>query len=200
MVKDRSAVPVGLSATPPVPLPRMLVAAIPLNLLAGLVAATAVAAGGQGPALIAVAAGTGAAIVISLLTMRMIRRMRLVEERRRHVRFQHTMPALVDGQPARVMDLSLSGANLIAEMTEPPSVGSEVELTMELATGPTNLRATVRRALERGYFARMGLEFAAGQREEIIKLGMALLHSDVAAAAASEDREPPADGALARVA
>lgn len=200
MGKLSLTVPRGPSATPAVPLPRMLVAAIPIHLLAGLVACTAIMAGSPKPAILAIVAGTSAAIVISLLIMRMIRRMRLVEERRRHVRFQHTLPAMVDGQPARVTDLSLGGASLIAELTEPPSVGSEVELTMDLATGPTQLRATVRRALERGYFARMGIEFAAGQREEIIKLGMALLHSDVAADAASEQHAADDDGAYARVA
>jgi hypothetical protein len=200
MGRHGAAVPEGPSAQPAVPVPRILVAAIPINLLAGLAGAAAVAAGAPGHALAAIAAGTGAAIVVSLLTIRMIRRMRLVEERRRHVRFQRNLPASLSGYPARVTDLSLGGASLIAEMTEPPSLGSEVELTMELATGPTRLRATVRRALERGYFARMGVEFAAGQRDEIIKLGMALLHSDVAADAASEERKPAADGALARVA
>lgn len=197
---QRPSVPGGASDEPAVPLPRILVATVPIHLLAGLAGMAAVAAGTPGPALFAIAAGTGAATVISLLTMRMIRRLRLVEERRRHVRFQRNLHATVNGYPARVTDLSLGGASLIAEMTEPPSVGSEVELSMELATGPTQLRATVRRALERGYYARMGIEFAAGQREEIIKLGLALLHSDVAADAAGEEREPAADGALARVA
>ncbi len=116
------------------------------------------------------------------------------------MRFQRDMAATVDGFPARVTDLSLGGASLIAEMPiparvtdlslggasliaempMPPSLGSEVELRMELATGVTTLRATVRRALERGYFARMGVQFAEGQREEIVKLGFALLHSEVA--------------------
>ena len=173
-------VPEGPTASPEVPLPRPLLAAVPIFLATGSLAIAAVLAGAPGLAIASIGACALAGVGFSVHTMRMIRRMRLVEERREHVRFQRDMAATVDGFPARVTDLSLGGASLIAEMPMPPSLGSEVELRMELATGVTTLRATVRRALERGYFARMGVQFAEGQREEIVKLGFALLHSEVA--------------------
>ncbi len=93
------------------------------------------------------------------------------------------LEATVDGYPCRVLDLSLGGARLIAEMPTPPSIGSEVELEIGLASGPTHLRAYVRRALERGYAARMGVEFAEGQEDAITQLALALLHTNVAAEA-----------------
>jgi hypothetical protein len=201
MATHSKAVPDGPSETPAVPIPRLLISAVPVHLAAGVAASMAALAGAPALAVATIVAATAASLTMSLRTIRMIRRMRLVEERRKHVRFQRDVAATINGHPARVTDLSLGGANLIAEMTEPPSVGADVELEMELATGCTTLRATVRRALERGYFARMGIEFAAGQRDEIVKLGLALLHSDVAADRAEREAEAEdAEGALARVA
>lgn len=190
-----SAVPEEASAARAVPLPRFLLIALPIQLVAGILAIGGVAAGAPVLALTAIVTGSVLAIGGSLLTMRMIRRMGLVEERRKHVRFQRGLKASINGHPARVTDLSLSGASVIAEMPAPPSIGSEVELTMELATGATKLRATVRRALERGYFARMGIEFAQGQRDEIVKLALALLHSDIAASELTDASEATPAGA-----
>ena len=185
----------GANAAPAVPLPRLLLIALPIQLAAGVLAIGGVAGGAPVLTITAIVAGSMLAIGGSLLTMCMIRRMGLVEERRKHVRFQRELKASINGHPARVTDLSLGGASLIAEMPAPPSIGSEVELTMELATGATKLRATVRRAPERGYFARMGIEFAEGQRNEIVKLALALLHSDITASETTDVSEAAPVGA-----
>ena len=195
-IDPTNPVPDGPTAAP-VPLPRLLLAAVPINVFAGALALAALLAGAPGLAAVGIGLCPLVAVGTSVLTMRKIRRMRLVEERREHVRFQRDMPATVDGFPARVTDLSLGGASLIAELPMPPSLGSEVELRMELATGVTTLRATVQRALERGYFARMGVQFVEGQREEIVKLGLALLHSEVASGRSEADEH---DEAVALVA
>lgn len=169
-----------------VPIPRLMLAAIPIALATGAGAAAALIVGQVTIALGVIALATVSSVGGSVINIRKIRRMRLVDEQRRFVRFHREVAATIDGHACRVTDLSLGGARIVAEIPLTPMVGHEIALELELASGTTTLRATVRRVLERGYSSRIGVEFAPNQRESISQLAIALLHSDVMADGGSE--------------
>lgn len=98
-----------------------------------------------------------------------------VINRRQHVRILVENEALLDGTPCRVQDISLGGARVLIEDNSAPPSGQEVTLAIELHDTTFELRCSVRRRMEHGYFTRIGLEFLPEQRQHIADLAFAML-------------------------
>jgi membrane protein implicated in regulation of membrane protease activity len=166
----------------------MLIAMVLLNLLA-IAAAAGIWATGQPPpvatsamALIAlVNAVLGASVLVRM------RRARPPEERRRHVRLVVEVGATLDGRPCQVQDISLGGARALIDDDSAPAPGEQVRLGLEFHGTRIELRCSVRRRLERGFYTRVGLEFLPGQQQLITELALAMLSVGTAADAAGAE-------------
>lgn len=107
-----------------------------------------------------------------------VRQLRFAPERRAGVRLPVLLRGRLDGAPCALLDLSLTGARLVAEQAG-PQVGDEITLSIELARSTVGLRADVRRvtATASGEVD-LGVEFAGGQHATLGRLAVALLASD----------------------
>lgn len=147
-----------------VPAPRLLVLLTALHVL-GL-AWYGLCTTGRGPVHYAVPwvahGAAGWLLVNGVLLLAALRRtlaLRYGSERRAAVRFELSGAVDVDGTPARLRDLSLTGLQVVVAEPGAP-VGSQVRVALPLPGGALGLRATVRSARSVADGVVLGLELA----------------------------------------
>jgi cellulose synthase (UDP-forming) len=107
-----------------------------------------------------------------------IRSSRFAGNRRAGTRLPVHVPVRLAGQRGELLDLSVTGARV--RIPAPVGAeGGELWLTLELPTGPIELRVEVRRSQLRDGAALIGLAFAAHQEKQIGDLAVAVFHADV---------------------
>ncbi|HEY7522716.1 MAG TPA: glycosyltransferase [Candidatus Limnocylindrales bacterium] len=134
-------------------------------------------------------AAIGAAFFLSLdlalllAAIGRIRSSRFAGNRRASTRLPLHGTARLDGQPARLMDLSITGARVVAAEDD-ELVSDQPRLTLNVASHQIELDVVVRRRgpAQRGE-RELGLEFAPGQETEIARLAVAVFHGVEAVAA-----------------
>ena len=116
-------------------------------------------------------------VLLLLGAIRRIRSARYAAERRASYRFETVLSGRLDGAPARILDVSLTGARVAVEDVSGASVHF---LVVELESGPTVLEADVRstRSAETGGTI-VGLEFRPGQHAARARLALGLFNVDV---------------------
>lgn len=133
-------------------------------------------------------AAIGAALFLSidlallLAAIGRIRSSRFAGNRRASTRLPLHGTARLDGQPARLMDLSITGARIV--VADDDLLTDSPRFTLDVVGHRIELDALVRRrgAAVRGE-RELGLEFAPGQETEIARLAVAVFHGVEAAAA-----------------
>jgi cellulose synthase (UDP-forming) len=115
-------------------------------------------------------------LALMLAAIGRIRSSRFAGNRRASTRLEFVGPARLDGRPAKLVDLSITGARLFVPVGSAP-VEDTAELTftsaglsIELATRIRRRRATGDGVLE------LGLEFLPGQEVELGRLAVAVFH------------------------
>ncbi len=127
----------------------------------------------------AVAAGFFAAVNLGLLVAAIsrIRAARFAGERRASVRFSVRLAAHLSGRRATALDVSLTGAQLIASTR--PVLGARVRLALTVDGTRLGLRGIVRRSEPQPDGRTMvGLEFADGQMATVRRLALALFGAE----------------------
>ncbi|HET8784435.1 MAG TPA: PilZ domain-containing protein, partial [Candidatus Limnocylindrales bacterium] len=121
------------------------------------------------------------AINLALLLMAIgrIRSSRFAGNRRAGTRLPVHIAVRLAGLPGELLDLSVTGAGVRIEAPVDLHVG-ELWLTMELPSGPLDLRVELRRNRMLGASEVLGLSFAPGQEKAIGDLAVAIFHADVA--------------------
>ncbi len=117
----------------------------------------------------AVAAGFFAAVNLALLVAAIsrIRAARFAGERRASVRFSVRLAAHLSGRRATALDVSLTGAQLIASTR--PKLGAPIRLALNVDGTRLGLRGIVRRSEPQPDGRTMvGLEFADGQMATVV--------------------------------
>jgi cellulose synthase (UDP-forming) len=128
------------------------------------------------------AAGFMAVNLALLLTaIKRIRSSRFAGNRRAGTRLPVHVPVVLAGQRGELLDLSVSGAGVRVPGPVDVDIG-ESWLTMELPTGPLEIRVDVRRHRMVEGSTVLGLAFAPGQEKAIAELAVAIFHADVATA------------------
>ncbi|MFL5756610.1 MAG: glycosyltransferase [Chloroflexota bacterium] len=118
-------------------------------------------------------------VVLVVLAVGRIRALRFAPERRSSVRFETHRPAQLDGIPAEVLDVSLTGALVVSPVATAP--GAPAHLSLSLAGTDIELDCIVRsaRSIADEPF-RVGLEFAPAQTATIASLALALFGARLA--------------------
>lgn len=140
-------------------------------------------------------AAIGAAVFLAanlgflLAAIGRIRSARFAGNRRASARIETAVPAVFEGRPGRVTDLSMTGARVVLAPTVDPGAGSREpiadrgRLRLEVgSTGepPIELAVEVRRRIERSDGAiELGLAFEPGQLEAVARLAVAVFHTAV---------------------
>ena len=104
-----------------------------------------------------------------------LRGYQLPSEQRQHVRIHVDLDAVVDGASCRIYDLSLGGANVLAQGAPALEVGDECALEFALHQDRFTLGANVVRRELRGNESELALRYRQGQGNTIARLAMALL-------------------------
>lgn len=112
---------------------------------------------------------------------RRVRQLRFAPERRAGIRLPVLLQGTVDGVPCALLDLSLTGARVVADETDEARLGDEVTLSMGPAGSTIRLRCVVRRHTATGYLreSELGVEFSGGQSEVLGRLAVLLLAGDL---------------------
>jgi cellulose synthase (UDP-forming) len=116
-------------------------------------------------------------VLLLIGAIRRIRSERYAAERRASYRFETVLSGRLDGAPARILDVSLTGARVAVSDLSAASVHF---LVVELESGPTVLEADLRstRPAETGETI-AGLEFRPGQHAARASLALGLFNVDV---------------------
>ena len=125
------------------------------------------------------------AVVNAVFLGRAVQRIRAAEfgaNRRASVRFEVSGPCEMDGQPARVRDLSLTGARLVVEGGSGIAVGQRVVASLPVSYGAVTFTAVVRRVERSGAEDLVGIEFVDPERTDQAALALALFETGVAPA------------------
>jgi len=121
-------------------------------------------------------------VLLVVAAIRRVRSQRFAAERRASFRFATVLTGRLDGAPVRILDVSLTGARIVAEDV------SELDrhlLVVDLQSGETALEAEIRSTQHRpsGEIV-CGLEFVPGQHAARARLALGLFGVDVVPAEA----------------
>lgn len=114
-----------------------------------------------------------------------IRSSRFAGNRRASVRLPVSLPAILDGRPVELVDLSLTGVRVAAAAAALPSGDAPAapasDLLFDLYGGSFGLRVAPRRRIERDDGqTELGLEFVPGQDAAVARLAIAIFQGQVA--------------------
>jgi len=139
-------------------------------------------------AMIGAAVFLAANVALITVAVRRIRDERFAGERRASVRFPVSLRATVDGRPAQVVDLSLTGAKVELPGSSLHEFGPPTGVDLHIAAADTTLRAApvAVRLRSDGTGLILGLQFVPGQRAAVRSLTRLLFHG-----AAEETRDMP---------
>ena len=139
------------------------------------------------------------AVLLSLATRR-IHSLRYAPERRASVRFEADLPVWVGSMPAETLDVSTTGARVVAHQAVP--VGDQVTLTFDVDDEVVMVTGTVRSSRpDVAGLTVHGIEFAPGQHAARARLALALFRTheaplvDRAATPAPRSRSAPGTAA-----
>ena len=127
-------------------------------------------------------------LALLLAAIKRIRSSRFAGNRRAGTRLPVHVPVRLAGQQGELLDLSVSGAGVRIPGPVDLDVG-ELWLTMDLPSGPLELRVEVRRNRIVSGSEVLGLAFAPGQEKAIGELAVAIFHADVATGKRSRRRK-----------
>ena len=110
------------------------------------------------------------------LATRRIRSLRYAPERRASVRFEADLPVWVGSMPAETMDVSTTGARVVANQVVP--VGDQVTLTFDVDDEVVSITGTVRSTRpDVAGLTVHGIEFAPGQHAARARLALGLFRT-----------------------
>jgi cellulose synthase (UDP-forming) len=161
----------------PLPLRLLLTASVAAAMLFALVLAggRTLDAYALGWSAVALAWLAGNAVLIGLATRR-IRSLRYAPERRASVRFEADLPVWVGTMPAETLDVSTTGARVVANRAVP--VGDQVTLTFDVDDEVVTVTGTVRSSRpDVAGLTVHGVEFAPGQHAARARLALGLFRT-----------------------
>jgi cellulose synthase (UDP-forming) len=121
-----------------------------------------------------------------------VRQLRFAPDRRAGVRLPVLLRGTVGAGSCDFLDLSLTGARVVAPEDQAFQLGDELPLSIELGLATVSLQALVRRQMPGANGGtELGVEFAAGQHEALAQLAIALLASDFSSVDASDTVSDP---------
>lgn len=115
-------------------------------------------------------------LALVLAAIGRIRSSRFSGNRRAGVRLPTSVSGVVDGHPADILDLSVTGARVRAPARA--AFGDVVTLVLHLPTGSLELAGRVRRMVAGEGGVDLGLSFEPGQERVLGRLAVAVFHED----------------------